>query len=248
MKGKVVLERALSKLGLASRAQTRKWVLEGRLTVDGKVITNPQTLVVPEESRFALDTKVLIPEKDTLILLHKTKGVTTTRSDEKGRKTIYDLLPSHLHRLHSVGRLDMQTTGLLLLTNNTKLSSYLTNPENKIKRVYVVLVRGEIQQKHLDLLLKGIEEDGELLRADEIAVRKISGKESCLVVTLTEGKNREIRRMFKAIGHEVISLKRISFGPFELGELPLGECKEFSQEKLRRFFPGFNLEKQAIKE
>ncbi|MES2199362.1 MAG: pseudouridine synthase [Chlamydiota bacterium] len=243
MKGKVILERALSKLGLASRGETRQWILEGRLTVDGKRIKDPLAWVTPEKSEFALDGKVLTPGKDILILLHKTKGTVTTRSDEKGRKTIYDLLPSHLHHLHAVGRLDMHTTGLLLLTNDTKLSSYLTNPENKIRRIYVVSVRGEMVQSNVDLLLKGIEVEGDLLQAEGIEVRKVSGKESLLMVTLTEGKNREIRRMFQAVNHEVIALKRISFGPFELGELPLGEWKEFSQEKLHSFLSRLNKRK-----
>lgn len=237
MKGKVVLERALSKLGIASRTEARRWILEGRLRVDGRVVDNPLALVVPERSHFTLDGKVLTRAKTTLILLHKTKGVVTTRNDEKGRKTIYDLLPTHLHHLHSVGRLDMHTTGLLLLTSNTKLSSYLTNPEHKIKRVYVVSVRGEIKDDDVELLLKGVEEGGEVLQAEEMQIRKVSGKESLLLVTLIEGKNREIRRMFDKINHEVIALKRISFGPFHLEEIPLGEWKEVSLSEVKRAFP-----------
>lgn len=239
MKGKVVLERALSKLGLASRRETRQWILEGRLSVNGHVIKDPLTLVVPEKSYFALDGKVLASKKMTLILLHKTKGVVTTCSDEKGRDTIYDLIPSELHHLHPVGRLDMHTTGLLLLTNDTRLSSYLTNPENRIKRVYLVCVRGRVTKTDIDILVKGVEEGGELLQADEIQIRKESGRESHLIVTLIEGKNREIRRMFQSIDHEVTSLKRIAFGPFHLEDLFLGQWKELSMEKIQNVFPDF---------
>ena len=239
MKGKVVLERALSKLGLASRGETRQWILEGRLRVNGEVIKDPLTLVVPEKSYFALDGKVLTPKKITLILLHKTKGVITTCSDEKGRDTIYDLIPSELHHLHPVGRLDMHTTGLLLLTNDTKFSSYLTNPEHKIKRVYLVSVRGKVTEIDIDQLVKGVEDKGEFLQAEEIQVRKESQRESHLIVTLIEGKNREIRRMFQSVNHEVTALKRIAFGPFQLGDLPLGEWEELSMEDVRKAFPSF---------
>jgi 23S rRNA pseudouridine2605 synthase len=234
MKGKVTIERALSKLGLASRAQTRKWVLEGRLSADEEIVKDPLAFVVPELTRFALDGTPFIVQEEMVVFLHKVKGVVTTRSDEKGRKTIYDLLPSHLHNLHPVGRLDMHTTGLLILTNNTKLSSYLTNPAHKIERTYVVSVRGKVEQKEIDLLIKGVEDRGELLRAKDVHIRKKSHRESHLIVTLVEGKNREIRRMFTAICHEVLSLKRISFGPFHLGDLAPGKWVIVPREEVSK--------------
>ena len=127
--------------------------------------------------------------------------------------------------MHPVGRLDMNTTGLLLLTTDTKLSSHLTDPANAIVRVYVVTVEGMVSNEDKQTLEQGIEDKGELLKANSIELRKLSQKESHLIVTLTEGKNREIRRMFAAIGHEVISLKRIQFGTYELGELASGTFK-----------------------
>lgn len=241
MQGKVVLERALSKLGLASRAQTRQWILEGRLSVNGKIIKDPSLLVVPENSRFALDGNVFSVKEEAIVLLHKTKGVVTTRSDEKGRPTIYSLLPERLHHLHAVGRLDLHTTGLLVLTSNSKFSSYLTNPENKIHRIYLVTVRGEMTQADVDLLLKGIEDKGEILRAKEILIRKTSHRESHVTVTLVQGKNREVRRMFSSIHHEVTSLKRIAFGSFELGDLPLGQWKELSLQEVQKTFFSFGV-------
>jgi 23S rRNA pseudouridine2605 synthase len=239
MKGKVLLERALSKLGLASRGNARQWILEGRLRVNGEIVKDPLFLVVPEKTHFALDGKVLIPKRAALILLYKTKGVVTTCSDEKGRKTVYDLLPQNLHHMHPVGRLDMYTTGLLLLTNDTKLSSYLTNPDHKIRRVYLVSVRGELTQEEVDQLIMGVEDSGDLLQAEEIQIRKVSGRESHLTVTLVAGKNREIRRMFQVFNHEVTALKRIAFGPFLLDDLPLGKWREFPMEELPKAFPFF---------
>jgi 23S rRNA pseudouridine2605 synthase len=231
-KGFVTLERALSKLGITSRARARKWAESGRLKVNGVLVKDPQFLVIPEKDKFQLDGKPLTPKAYTLCLFYKPKGYVTTTSDEKGRKTIYDLLPSHLHYLHAVGRLDMHTTGLLLLTNSTRLSSYLTDPINSIKRVYLVSVKGEVTDQEVDLAKTGILDEGELLQAQEIEMRKVSRMESHLIVTLTEGKNREIRRMFLKIGHEVISLKRVSFGPWSLGELKPGEIKELTQSEI----------------
>lgn len=226
MKGKVVIERALSKLGIASRGKTKEWIEQGRLKVDGVLVRASTLLVVPEKSFFELDGKVLTPKKEQVVLLHKPKGFVTTCKDERGRKTIYDLLPSELHHLHPVGRLDMYTTGLLLLTNNTKFSSYMTNPENEIRRVYLVSVKGKVELSDVFLLEKGIEDGKEILQASKVLIRKASHKESHLVITLTEGKNREIRRMLSAISHEVIALKRVSFGSFLLEDLPLGSWKE----------------------
>lgn len=232
MKGKVTIERALSKLGIASRGETKQWIKEGRLYLNGSVVINPHDWVVPEESSFMLDGKLLTPSKEQTIILHKPKGFVTTAKDEKGRQTIYDLLPKNLHHLHPVGRLDMHTTGLLLLTTNTRFSSYMTNPKNKIKRVYLVTVRGMVTEHDLKLLLQGIEDGGEKLQADDVVIRKASNKESHLIITLTEGKNREIRRMLLAISHEVISLKRVSFGEFELGNLPVGKWRDITSQVL----------------
>ena len=224
--GKVPLERALSKLGLASRSQTKEWILAGRLTVNGKVVKDPEFLVVPEKDKFQVDGVFQKPDSARTIMLNKPKGVVTTKSDERGRKTVFDLLPKECQNLHPVGRLDMNTTGLLLLTNDTKLSSYLTEPKNGILRVYVLTVEGMVTDEHVNRLIKGIEDQGEILKAQHIELRKVSNRESHVTVTLTEGKNRELRRMFKAIGHEVITLKRIAFGDWKLGELELGQYKD----------------------
>lgn len=223
--GKVYLERVLSKLGIMSRSETRKLIVEGRLSVNGRVIKDPEFLVVPEDVELRVDGERLKRVSSTTIVLNKPKGYVTTRRDEKGRKTVYDLLPHTLQHLHPVGRLDMNTTGLLLLTTDTKLSSYLTDPVNVIERVYVVTVEGKVTDQEKAQLEQGIEDKGEILRANEITLRKVSNKESHLIVTLTEGKNREIRRMFAALGHEVTALKRIQFGEYQLGILELGKYR-----------------------
>ena len=228
--GQVPLERALSKLGKMSRSQTKRLIEEGRLSVNGRIVKDAAFLVVPETANFSIDGEPLVRAAACTIMFHKPRGIVTTRSDEKGRRTIYDLLPAHLKHLHPVGRLDMATTGLLLMTTDTQLSNFLTDPANEIPRVYVVTVTGRITDKEIKRLSEGIEDKGQLLKVSSVTLRKASNKESHLIVELAEGKNREIRRMFEALGSEVTALKRISFGKFELGTLKVGEFQEITGE------------------
>jgi 23S rRNA pseudouridine2605 synthase len=229
--GTVPLVRALSKLGLASRTQTEEWIAAGRLAVNGRVSRDPKLAVVPEKDQFTLDGNLLQQQMRTCIALHKPRGYVTTRSDEKGRKTVFDLLPDSFQHFHAVGRLDMNTSGLLLLTNDSRLSSFLTDPVNAIAREYVVSVDGKVSEETLQKLTAGVEDDGEILRATKVSVRKLSGRESHLFVTLQEGKNRELRRLFKAVGHEVNKLKRIAFGPVLLGELESGKHRQLTDDE-----------------
>ena len=228
------LVRALSKLGLASRTQTAEWIAAGRLAVNGRVCRDANLAVIPERDRFALDGVALAQQARVCIALHKPKGYVTTRSDEKGRKTVFDLLPAALQHLHAVGRLDMHTSGLLLLTNDTRLSSHLTDPANAIPREYAVSVDGKVSDAALERAVKGVMDEGELLAASAVRVRKLSGRESHLFVTLHEGRNRELRRLFKALGHEVNKLKRLAFGPIALGELDSGKYRELNAAELQK--------------
>lgn len=230
--GQVPLERALSKLGIVSRAQTKRLVEAGRITVNGQVIRDPAFRVVPEKVRITVDGKSVARAAFCTIMLYKPRGVVTTKSDEKGRKSVYDLLPEHLRHLHPVGRLDMATTGLLLMTTDTQLSHFLTCPDNKIPRTYTVTVQGKITDEHIRRLSEGIEDKGEKLKASKITLRKVSHKESHLIIELCEGKNREIRRMFEALGSEVTALKRMAFGKLTLGTLTPGQLREVNVKEI----------------
>ncbi len=232
--GKVPLERALSKLGAASRSRTRELVLAGRLQVNGRTVRDPMFPVTPETDKFAIDGKPVVRDEWTAVMLNKPGSVVTTKSDEKGRRTVFDLLPPELRDLHPVGRLDMASTGLLILTNDTRLSAYLTDPANAILRVYAVTVIGLVTEEELLRARAGIMDAGELLKPAKITPRKISGKESHLTVELTEGKNREIRRLFEALGHEVLKLKRVAFGGLQLGELQPGQYRRLTREEIER--------------
>lgn len=230
--GQVPLERALSKLGVASRRQTRQWIEAGQIAVNGHVIKDPAFLVVPEKVHITIDGKPALRAVACTVMLNKPRGIVITRSDEKGRKTIYDLLPAHLQHLHPVGRLDMASTGLLLMTTDTQLSDFLTDPDNGIPRVYCVTVEGRITEDKIDRLSEGIQDKGQLLKATSVTLRKASNKESHLVIELTEGKNREIRRMFEALGSGVTALKRISFGKLKLGTLMPGQFLEVTSKEI----------------
>jgi len=230
--GQVPLERALSKLGIMSRSQTKRCIEEGRIAVNGRIIKDPSFLVVPEKANMFIDGKRVARAASCTNMLYKPRGVVTTKSDEKARPMVYDLLPAHLQHLHPVGRLDMATTGLLLMTTDTQLSNFLTDPDNNIPRTYAVSVQGRITEEKIKRLLGGIEDKEEELKASRIMLRKVSNKESHLIVELCEGKNREIRRMFEALGSEVTALKRIAFGKLELGELAPGQFREVNVNEI----------------
>ena len=229
--GRVPLERALSKLGFASRTEAKALIESGRVKVHGSLEKDPKRMVNPDTSHIVVDGQKAEKAESRLFLFHKPKGVVTTKRDPEGRKTIYDFLPPELHSFHSVGRLDMHTTGLLLITNDTKLSNYLTDPNSEIPRSYVVDVRGEVSDESLLQMEKGVEDEGEILKALSAEIIKRSGKESRLKLILCEGKNREIRRLCQNLGHEVVGLKRISFGEYELAQLKPGDLQEVKSTK-----------------
>ncbi len=237
--GQVSLERALSKLGLASRTEARSLIREGRVVVDGRPVTDPLQPVVPERVRLEIDGRPAVRPAPRTILLHKPRGVVTTRSDPEGRPTVYTCLEGlEADHLIPIGRLDAATSGLLLLTNDTRLAAWITDPLNAVPRVYLVTVRGELSDATARRLEIGIEDAGEHLSARTVTVRKRSRRETHLVLELTEGKNREIRRLLAAVGHEVTRLKRVSFGGLELGDLQSGRWREVTEQELREAFPG----------
>ncbi len=237
--GKVKLERALSKRGLASRTQARALIEAGKVIVNGIKRLDPGFFVNPDTAKFEIEGEKATAFQWRALILNKPKNTVTTRSDEKGRKTIFDLLSrdEQALKLHAVGRLDYATTGLLILTNDTKFSSYLTDPENEIPRTYIVTVRGEVVAESASRAQKGIQDEGETLKANRVKILKASGRESLLEVELLEGKNREIRRLFLALGHEVIALKRISYGDIHLGDLGSGKTRVLNLSDARALFP-----------
>lgn len=240
----VSLERALSKLGLASRSQARTLIAAGRVTVDGRVITNPLLRVTPERVSIAIDGQAQRKEATVTIALHKPRGYLTTRSDPEGRTTVYDLLTDLDARVVPVGRLDLATSGLLLFTSDTQFAHWLTDPKSAIPRVYLVTVKGRMEDAPARQLMKGLIVDGERLVADAVVIRKSSNRETHLTVTLTEGKNREVRRLFDAVGHPVTQLRRVQFGGVRLGALAPGKWRALLPEELGAAFPDYSVRRR----
>ena len=231
---RLTVDRLLSKLGIASRGTSQEWVSAGRVRINGRVVRDPATWVLWPKDSVSIDDQPIQDSVKRFFLFHKPKGVITTHSDEQGRKTIFDVLPVDLVYMHAVGRLDQATSGLLLLTNDSALSSFLTDPAHKVMRIYLVTVRGAFTESQAAEATVGIVESGERLRCHTVKIQKSSGRESHLEVVLIQGKNREIRRLFKGLGHEVTRLRRVQYGPFKLEDLPSGAWREIPIEDVKK--------------
>ena len=231
---RLTVDRLLSKRGIASRGTSQEWIRAGRVRINGRVIRDPATWVLWPKDAVSIDDRPIQDSVKRFILFHKPRGVITTHSDEKGRKTIFDVLPADLGYMHAVGRLDQATSGLLLLTNDSVLSSYLTDSAHKVMRTYLVTVRGEFTEAQAAEAVAGVVDGGEQLQCHTVKIQKSSGRESHLEVVLLQGKNREIRRLFQSLGHEVTRIRRIQYGPFKLDNLPSGGWREIPIEDARK--------------
>jgi 23S rRNA pseudouridine2605 synthase len=231
---RLTVDRLLSKLGIASRGTSQEWVRAGRVRINGRVVRDPATWVLWPKDSVSVDDQPIQDSVKRFFLFHKPKGVITTHSDEKGRKTIFELLSPDLGYLHAVGRLDQATSGLLLLTNDSALSSFLTDPTHKVMRTYLVSVRGEFTETQATAAVVGVVDGGERLQCHSVKIQKNSGRESHLEVVLIQGKNREIRRLFKTLGYEVTRLRRIQYGPYTLENLPSGAWREIPIEDVKK--------------
>jgi 23S rRNA pseudouridine2605 synthase len=231
---RLTVDRLLSKLGIASRGTSQEWVRAGRVSINSRVVRDPATWVLWPKDSVSVDDQPIQDSVKRFFLFHKPKGVITTHSDEKGRKTIFELLSPDLGYLHAVGRLDQATSGLLLLTNDSALSSFLTDPTHKVMRTYLVSVRGEFTETQATAAVVGVVDGGERLQCHSVKIQKNSGRESHLEVVLIQGKNREIRRLFKTLGYEVTRLRRIQYGPYTLENLPSGAWREIPIEDVKK--------------
>lgn len=200
------------------------------MTVNGRVVTDPDREIKPID-KIAAHGAALKKKQNRYIILHKPTGYVTTRKDEKGRPTVYDIIGDLGDWLFPVGRLDRDTEGLLIFTNDTIFGNYLTDPANKIPRTYRVTVKGIISEEASQKALKGVD-IGRAERSKPIVFRVLKRimSESIIEITLTEGKNREVRRLFDALGAPVIRLVRIQFGPYRLGDLPQGAWHEVKND------------------
>ncbi len=227
------IAKVVSRAGLASRRDAEEWITQGRVSVNGRVINSP-ALDVTVNDVITVDGKPLPPrERTRLWMFHKPRGLMTTHADPEGRPTVFDNLPEGLPRLISIGRLDFNTEGLLLLTNDGGLARALELPDTGWLRRYRVRAHGEVTQAQLDELKKGVEVDGVKYGSIDATLERDQGANVWLVFAIREGKNREVRNVMAHLGLEVNRLIRISYGPFQLAELEEGKVEEVKTRVLR---------------
>jgi 23S rRNA pseudouridine2605 synthase len=229
----VGLARALSKLGYCSRAQAVVLIRAGRVQLNGATPRNPETPVRLRKDRIAVDGRGIAAAEKIHLVMNKPRGVITTASDEKGRATVYSLLPEDLAWLAPVGRLDKASEGLLLFTNDSEWAARVTAPETHLGKTYHVQISAIAGEAFLRKLESGVIADGEHLRAKSAKLLRAGEQNSWIEIVLDEGKNRQIRRMLERSGIEVLRLVRVAIGPLQLGELAKGAHRALSAgEKL----------------
>ena len=239
------IAKVMARAGLCSRREAERWVLAGRVNVNGRTLTSPAVTVVPGDT-IVVDGKPLPAFESTrLFLYHKPVGLVTSLRDEKNRPTVFANLPPGIPRVVSVGRLDLNSEGLLLLTNDGGLARYLELPVNALKRLYRVRVHGAVKPAHLASLAQGITVDGMNYGPIDARIERAqTGANVWVAVTLKEGKNREIRKVMAHLGLQVSRLIRTAYGPFELGDLPSGAVREVKPEALKAGVPGYFTEQK----
>lgn len=229
------LAKRIARAGLCSRREAELWIAEGRVVVNGKQIKTP-AFNVSEKDAVKVDGKLLAGKEQTrLWLYHKPTGLVTTHKDPEGRPTVFSALPKNMPRVISIGRLDLTSEGLLLLTNDGELARKLELPATGWIRRYRVRVYGSVTPRMLADMKKGVNVDGVQYGSVEAAIDQQKGGNTWLTVALTEGKNREIRKIFEHFDCQVNRLLRLSYGPFQLGALPRGEVKEVTGKVLKSF-------------
>ena len=230
----VGLARALSKLGYCSRSQATLLIREGKVRLNGSVMKNPESPVRLVKDRIEVNGKPLAKAEKVYFVLNKPRGIVTTAADEKGRETVYSLLPENLKWIAPIGRLDKASEGLLLLTNDSEWASRITDPASHLDKTYHVKIGTVADHNLIRALQRGVRDpDDSILKVKRSSVIRTGEKNSWIEIVLDEGKNRQIRRMLEALQIEVLRLVRVSIGPLQLGDLPKGVARPLrTDEKL----------------
>jgi len=231
------LERVISKAGLGSRTAARSWIGAGRVKVNGKSVQTPDHWVDPSRDVVTLDGKPVAAGRPIYLALYKPKGYITSNGDPQGRPTVYDLLSDLNQFVIPVGRLDQDTSGLLLMTNDTEFAEWIMNPEHEVAKTYLVKAATLLTADQIDHLRRGVELDDGPTKPAEVRRVRDSEKHSFIQITIREGRNREIRRMLDAVGSRVLKLVRTSVGSLKLGTMAIGGYRQLTPEEVRSLFP-----------
>lgn len=226
------LDRVLSRSGAGSRTEARKWIAAGRVKVNGKIIQTPDHWVDAEHDRVTLDGKPLTAREKIYLLLYKPKGYLTTYRDPEGRATVYDLLHGVDEWVSPAGRLDQDTSGLLIFTNDTDFSDFITSPESKVPKTYLVKTSTPLSEADLEELRRGVAlSDGPTRPA---IVSRVPETKSTVEIIISEGRNRQVRRMVEAVGNKVRKLVRTAIGPVRIDKLEMGKYRPLSQKEIEQ--------------
>lgn len=235
MAAEMRLQKYLARSGVASRRASEELIREGRVSVDGQVVTVLGTKIDPDVSTVEVDGRPVQLEPPRWIMLHKPPGCLCTRNDPEGRPTVYDLIDPSFASLFHVGRLDYMSEGMLLLTNEGSVADQMLHPRNRVLRKYEVTVAGPIPRDVGTRLRNGVELDDGPAHVDGFRVHPSPRPDQVVLeLTLREGRNREVRRMMEAVGLTIHALKRVAFGPLELGDLPRGAWRSLEQGEIER--------------
>ncbi len=227
------LERVISKAGLGSRTEARRWIAAGRVHVNGKRIQTPDYWVDLARDKVTVDGRPTVPAKKIYLLLYKPKGYLTTYKDPEGRPTVYDLISDADAWVSPAGRLDLDTSGLLILTNDTQFAEKLTNPEHKVPKTYQVKAATVLSDQQLQELRKGVTlTDGPAKPALVTRLRD-SAKYTVIEMTICEGRNRQVRRMLEAVGSKVLKLVRTAIGEVKIGDLAIGGWRPLTGDEVK---------------
>ncbi|MEA5014413.1 MAG: pseudouridine synthase [Candidatus Limiplasma sp.] len=226
------LQKYLASCGVASRRAAEQMIAQGRVTVDGEAVTAMGTQV-EEGQRVCVDGKEAVPEgQKYYVMYHKPAGEVTTASDPQGRATVLDKFADFPARLYPVGRLDYDSEGLLLLTNDGELTERMLHPSGEVEKVYLARVSNQVTEAEARCLETGVMVEGKRTARAKVKLLGVKAMYTDMLITIHEGRNRQVRKMVEQVGHQVVLLRRIRFGPLKLGELPRGMWRELTQEEL----------------
>ena len=229
------LQKYLALCGVASRRASEKMIQEGRVAVNGSVITEMGVQVDETRDTVTVDGEVVRPEEEKhYIAYHKPLGEVTTVSDPEGRATVMDKFRDYPVRLYPVGRLDYDSEGLLLLTNDGDMMNHVLHPSREVSKVYLTKVSNHVTDEEIRMLRRGVMIDAKLTSPASVRLIRYETFDSVLLISIHEGRNRQVRKMVDAIGHQVVSLKRVEFGPVSLGDLPAGKWRRLTEAEIRR--------------
>lgn len=226
------INKFLENCGVGSRRYSDELIKQGKVKVNGKIATLGQEIDERKDCVMSEGKKLSLKNKNAYYVMNKPKGYVCTVKDDLGRKTVMDLLPKNAGRVVPVGRLDYDSEGLLIFTDDGELVNRLTHPRNEVPKTYVLKVEGEVTEAMLNKIKNGVEVDGKLTKRCNISVTDKTDKFTKLAITITEGRNRQVRKMFEAVGKEVVFLKRIKIGDLKLTGLDRGSCRPLSKYEI----------------